>query len=249
MKNIFRLILLLLIAISCEEEQKLTFEMVERSNQSCPDCPNIEIAIPRALDDMAVAQAINTALEEEVISLLSFDDGGDIQNVDDAIASFTQGYQELKSKFPDETVGWEADIKGEVLFEDENILTLDIISYTFTGGAHGYSATTILNFDKRKGVELENWELFKDLEGFEKYAETKFRIQEKIPQDANINATGFMFERDNFHLPDNLGYTPEGIQLIYNQYEVASYAEGPIKLLLPYAEINHYLRRGVKPLE
>ena len=246
MKNTFKLILLLLITISCEKEQKLTFEMVERNNQSCSDCPKIEIAIPKALDDMAVANAINTALEEEVISLLSFDDGGAIQNIDDAISSFTKGYQELKTKFPDETVGWEADIKGEVLFEDPSVLTLAITSFTFTGGAHGYGAATFLNFDKRRGEELENWELFKDLEGFEKYAETKFRIQEGIPQDANINTTGFMFDRDVFHLPDNIGYTSEGIHLIYNQYEVASYADGPIELLLPYAEVNLYLKRRVK---
>ncbi|NAY91882.1 DUF4163 domain-containing protein [Muricauda sp. JGD-17] len=246
MKKIVSLLLLLLISIGCEEEHKLTFEPFELKNKSCADCPNIEIVIPKALDNMAVANTINNALEEEIISLLSFDDGGDIESMDHAMTSFTAGFQELKSKYPDETVGWEATIKGEVLFEDKEILTLVLNAYTFTGGAHGYGSTTLLNFDKNKGTELENWELFKDLEGFEKYAETKFRIQEGIPQDANINVTGFMFEKDSFHLADNVGYTPEGIRLIYNQYEVASYADGPIELMLPYAEINHYLKRKVK---
>ncbi|MEO0900921.1 MAG: DUF3298 domain-containing protein, partial [Bacteroidota bacterium] len=36
--------------------------------------------------------------------------------------------------------------------------------------------------------------------------------------------------RNLFHLSENIGYVPEGIQLIYNQYEVASYADGPIVL-------------------
>ncbi|MEX0362627.1 MAG: RsiV family protein, partial [Allomuricauda sp.] len=118
--------------------------------------------------------------------------------------------------------------------------------YTFTGGAHGYSAVTFLNFDKIKGQETEQWELFEDEEGFVNYAETKFRIQEGIPQDANINGTGFMFEGDHFHLSENLGYTQDGIQLIYNQYEIASYADGPKILTIPFAEANKYLKRPVK---
>ena len=143
-------------------------------------------------------------------------------------------------------IPWEATIDGEVVYEDENIITLMLNSYSFTGGAHGYASTSFLNFDKRQGTELENWELFDDLEGFEDFAETKFRIQEKIPQNKNINSTGFMFEGDSFHLSENLGYTQEGLQLIYNQYEVASYADGPIVLTLPYNEINLYLKRKVK---
>ncbi|MEO0900922.1 MAG: RsiV family protein [Bacteroidota bacterium] len=69
---------------------------------------------------------------------------------------------------------------------------------------------------------------------------------EKIPQDENINITGFMFDGDVFHLSENIGYVPEGIQLIYNQYEVASYADGPIVLTIPYTEINKYLKRGIQ---
>ncbi|WP_222982151.1 DUF3298 and DUF4163 domain-containing protein [Flagellimonas meishanensis] len=245
MKKLYRLPLLLLVLIGCEEEHKLTLASFELHKKTCPDCPDIAIQIPKALDNLAVAQAINNAVEEEIISLLSFDDGGAIENMEDAIVSFTKGYEELRSKFPDEAVGWEAKIKGEVLFEDKDLLTLAIDSYTFTGGAHGYGGTTLLNFDKRKGTELENWELFGDLEGFLQHAEIKFRIQEGIPQDVDINATGFMFDGDTFHLPDNVGYAPEGLRMIYNQYEVASYAEGPIELLLPYTEVNQYLKRRV----
>ena len=42
-----------------------------------------------------------------------------------------------------------------------------------------------------------------------------------------------MFEEDRFSLPENLGFTPGGLELLYNPYEVASYADGPISLVLP----------------
>nr|WP_298923913.1 DUF3298 and DUF4163 domain-containing protein [uncultured Allomuricauda sp.] len=247
MKNPLCLLLVLLLTIGCENEGNLTFEPLQLTGDTCKECPKIEINIPRALDETAVARAINSALEEELIALLSFDGELEIDNMDDAITSFTNSFKELKTKFPDETVGWEAEVNSEVVYEDDNILTLIFNAYTFTGGAHGYGSTTFLNFDKRKGVELENWELFEDMEGFQKFAETKFRIQEDIPQNENINITGFMFERDIFHLAENIGYTKDGIQLIYNQYEVASYADGPKTLALSYQEVNKYLKRIVKP--
>jgi len=126
------------------------------------------------------------------------------------------------------------------------VLCVVLNSYTFTGGAHGYGAATFLNFDKQQAIELENYELFSDIEGFTAHVETKFRETQQIPIDDNINATGFMFTNDAFHLPENLGFTKDGIQLIYNQYEVASYADGPIELTIPFAEVNLFLKDRFK---
>ncbi|WP_422349383.1 PdaC/SigV domain-containing protein [Flagellimonas sp.] len=246
MNKSFYLLLLLLLSLGCENDHKLTFETQQLEGESCDDCPEVQISLPKALDETILAEAINTALEEEVIAILSWDEDKEIETMEDAIRSFSGSFKELKNKFPDETVGWEAKINCDVAFEDKAMLTLVMNAYTFTGGAHGYSAVTFLNFDKIKGQETEQWELFEDEEGFVNYAETKFRIQESIPQDSNINGTGFMFEGDQFHLSENLGYTQDGIQLIYNQYEIASYADGPKILTIPFAEANKYLKRPVK---
>ncbi|WP_318310733.1 DUF3298 and DUF4163 domain-containing protein [Flagellimonas crocea] len=245
MKKFLAPILILCILLGCQTESKLTFEPTRMLGEDCKGCPKIEINFPNALDDSGVSEAINRSVREEIISILSFTEDENIDNVNKALQSFTSSYKELKTKFPDE-VQWEAKIDGEVVYEDENIITLVLNSYSFTGGAHGYASTSFLNFDKAESRELDNRELFKDLDGFEDFAETLFRNQEKIPREANINDTGFMFEGDAFHLPNNLGYTQDGLQLIYNQYEVASYADGPIVLTMPYAEVNPYLKRKVK---
>ncbi|MCL6267421.1 DUF3298 and DUF4163 domain-containing protein [Flagellimonas myxillae] len=237
------LLLLLLLSLGCETGHKLTFAPNQYHGKACKDCPDIKIDLIEALDETKVAEAINRSLQEEVIALLSFDEAENVDTMNKAIASFTKSFRELKDKFPDETVGWEAKISSDVAYEDNAMLTLVINAYTFTGGAHGYSSVSFLNFDKVKGTELENWELFEDEDGFRKYTETKFRIQEDVPQDENINSTGFMFEGDRFHLSENLGYTMEGIQLIYNQYEIASYADGPKIITIPFAEANKYLKR------
>ncbi|TFG74190.1 MAG: DUF3298 domain-containing protein, partial [Flavobacteriales bacterium] len=67
-----------------------------------------------------------------------------------------------------------------------------------------------------------------------------------IPLDKPINQTGLMFEQDTFYLPENIGFTKDGLQLLYNPYEVASYADGTIVLTLSYQEVGPFLSDKVQ---
>ncbi|MCM4166702.1 hypothetical protein KCTC52924_01551 [Arenibacter antarcticus] len=240
-------LLVLTMVWNCKDEEQLAFEPLEFNSESCSGCPKVSIAIPKALNKDTLSTTINNALQEEIISLLIYDDEIEASTIEEAIVSFTNGFLELKELYPDEPVGWEAQIEGKITYEDQSLLTIQLTSYSFTGGAHGFSTSRFLNFDKQKAIELDNTQLFKGEEDFTDYAENKFRIQEKIPQGTSINSTGFMFEGDEFYLPFNIGFTEMGLQLIYEQYEVASYAEGPITLTLPYSEIKSFLNFDLEP--
>ncbi|MBT9187202.1 DUF3298 and DUF4163 domain-containing protein [Zobellia russellii] len=237
-------IILFLALVGCQNENKLTFETLKLDETRCSECPSVEINIPKAIEDSKIATNINNAINEEIIETLNYDDELEATTIKDAVESFSNGYWELKKLYPEEATSWEAKIEGSVSYEDADFLTVELNSYIFTGGAHGYSSQHFLNFDKNKGKELENWEIFKDREDFEKFAEEKFRNQEHIPLDGPINSTGFMFERDMFYLPENIGFTEEGIKLLYNPYEVASYADGPIVLTLSFADAKPYLAKS-----
>lgn len=239
--------LLLMMCLGCENDAKLTFEPIDFDTYNCTDCPLVAISVPKALGNNKIDNTVNTAISEEIISLLNFDDETDAVTIQSAVESFQTEYMTIKEKFSEESMQWEAEIKGEIAYEDSNILTIRLNSYLFTGGAHGYSTTRFLNFDKKKGLALENMQLFKNQKTFEELAEIKFRAQEKIPAAQSINSTGFMFETEAFYLPENIGYTKEGLQLFYEQYEVASYADGPVVLTLPYEEIMGYLALSMKP--
>ncbi|MGB5553095.1 MAG: DUF3298 domain-containing protein [Flavobacteriaceae bacterium] len=235
-----------LFILSCKNDSKLTFETKHMVGQTCESCPKVQINIPSVIEKTKIGETIDNILQEEIIYLLTFDEEIDATTIDEAIASFNSGYEELKTLYPDESVGWEAKIEAKISFENENVLTILMDSYVFSGGAHGYNAIRYLNFDKKKGIELETWQLFKNAPDFEKFAESKFKAQENIPTNQAINSTGFMFENDTFYLPENIGFTENGLQLLYNQYEVASYADGPIKLTLPFEEVSAFLAYKVK---
>jgi len=237
---------LLVLIISCEDNRNVTFEALSLRNSKCEECPEVSIAVPKASGNSKLAKSINLALQEEVISKLTFDDELNAETIQQAIESFTNGYFELKKIYPDETIGWKAIINGLVTFEDNDLITIELQSYLFTGGAHGYGSTNFLNFNKKSGKEIDARELFEDKEGFQKYAESQFRIQQNIPVNKSINSTGFMFDKDLFYLPENIGFTEKGLKLLYNQYEVASYADGPIELTLPYKDIQKFLSGKIK---
>lgn len=246
MKPSYCVFLLFLFLIGCQNESKLTFEPYLVETEPCDNCPKIDISLPKAIDNNRLARTINTALQEEVISLLHFDDESEITDINSVIKSFGKGFLDLQERYEDETTPWEAKIDSKITFEDSHILTIVLDAYIFTGGAHGYTSKRFLNFDKVKGAELENWQLFKDSIAFRNLAERKFRAKENIPQDKPINYTGFMFEQDSFYLPENIGFTEKGMKLLYNQYEVSTFAEGTIELVLPYQEVQKFLKLKVK---
>lgn len=233
--------------VGCNDENQLVLEPVQITNSYCKDCPDISISYPRVIEDTQLGKSLNSSVEEEIIALLTFSDTLEVTSVEEAISSFTNGYKELKTVYPTEAIDWEARIEAMVSFENNKIISIQMDSYLFTGGAHGYASTQFLNFDKEKGIEIDTGGFFKDLLEFRKYAETKFRAQEKIPKEAPINSTGFMFEQDTFYLPENIGLTSKGILLLYNQYEVASYADGQIELLIPFKEAKNFLVKKITP--
>lgn len=235
----------ILLLIGCNNDNNLTFDTTTIQDEICASCPKVAIQLPNAIDQTKFAKTINIALREEVISLLQYDDADEVSTIQSAITSFKNGYLELQKLYNDESTPWEATITGRVTFEDDNFLTIALDTYIFTGGAHGYTSKQFLNFDKQHALELENNELFENEEDFRSFVETQFRKKEKIPQDKPINATGFMFENDSFHLPENMGFDTEGLVLIYNPYEVASYADGTIEMTVSHSQVKQFL--SIKP--
>ncbi len=243
-----RLLSILVLALwGCQGETKTEWRPREYLGTVCEACPAVRIAVPEAGETTPLGRGVNRAIREEVIELLDYDETREASSIPEAIEAFGAGYRQVKQQFPDEAIGWEAIIEGIVTYEDATLVSLRLEMYTFTGGAHGLSTTHYLNFDRMTGEELNNEQLFADWDALEKLAEKTFREAHRIPYGTNINQTGFMFEGNQFHLPENMGFTTEGLELYYNPYEIASYADGPISLIMPMERIAPLLAARLRP--
>ncbi|WP_424003326.1 DUF3298 and DUF4163 domain-containing protein [Maribacter sp. IgM3_T14_3] len=247
MKSKLSCLLICFLLFACNNKDSLSFEPLTIATESCDNCTSVRIEIPEATGKTKLSKTINSALEGEIIALLNFDEESNAQNLEEAKEAFVYDYEELTGKFPEESMPWEATIEGTITFENKDIITIKLESYIYTGGAHGYGTNRFLNFDKLNGVELYQEDLFKNLDEFKIFAEALFRKQENIPAEGSINNTGFMFESESFYLPDNLGYTENGLLLFYEPYEIASFADGPISLTIPYTEANTFLKYPQQP--
>lgn len=241
-------ILLLLITIifsNCSNE-KIEFSTQtweQKSALPCEEiCTRISIKVPFANNDSKVADSINQHLLNTIKEVVYFGENPKKQvTYPEITQSFIKAYEDMKKQFPVETIGWEAIVEGKTTCQNEDLIALQIGYYNYTGGAHGYTGVKSILINKDDGSLYSAKTIFKDLTTFKKYAEKRFRKTFKIADHYTINATGFMFNEDKFDLPSTLIFNDKGLILYYNTYEIASYADGPKQLFLPYSEIGDFL--------
>lgn len=240
----------ILLWTSCSKDKTLIFQeklLTKDAVEVCVNnnCPNFNIQYLEAISNGDNAMLFNTLVTNEVTKLLlSFQDTPSDKNINvqDALLFFIDDFRNYENDIGNNFVPYEADTYMEVIYQSPELISIDLNFYFFTGGAHGYGGTRFLNFDAKTGAILTLDQVFTDIQKIEEITEKMIREQYNIPVSHNINSTGFWFENDTFHLPENIGFTATEVLLIYNQYEIASYAEGAISLSIPKTEITQYLR-------
>ena len=240
-RTYFLFLILLGFLFSCAEDPDLQFENRQLSGEVCKDCPDISIDIPAAVGEGRSAKNINAVLQEEIIAVLNYDDDREVASIEQAMQSFKEQNQALNKQYKDEKGRWEADIKGAVIYQSTELLSIRLECYTDTGGAHGFTYSTWFNFDAQKGELLLNEELFTDLSLFFEIAEEAFREKEGLKKNESLSKAGLFFDGDEFKLPENIGVLHDGILLYYNQGEVSSYIDGPIEIKLPFKKLKDIL--------
>ena len=246
-----QVLLLFFLFTACKNEPKvkeipLHFEpvsVIKKSGQGCLsddfDCTIISIDVPKAIGGKDISRKINATLKKHIFSLAFSEEPSEATSYEAYAKEFIANQQQTAEEF-NESIPWRAIVTGQLIFESEDLLSIAIDSEIFTGGAHGYRSISFFNFDPNTGKQLEHRDLF--TKEFMKYAESAFRTQYDIPQGESINSTGLWFENDRFSLPHNIGFDGENILLVYNSYEVASYAEGEFRLEFPLEEVRPYLK-------
>ncbi len=237
MKRIALFILVSFAVFSCNQEVDLTFsETSFEKNENAI----IDINIPNAEGDNDVSESINSTIENFIVNTLSFSEDSLINiSLNDAVTKFDSIYIAFKDDFEENSLVWEALIDGEVTYQSPAITCIAINSYLNTGGAHGNMTISFLNFNSQTGQLLIIDDYIKNRPGFIKLAEKYFNIELQESSD-KTNFDDYFFGED-FHLPENIGFSDDGIILLYNVYEIAPYSEGITEFIIPFEEVLPYL--------
>jgi hypothetical protein len=220
----------------------LAFETFEATEEACemPECTFIEITLPILSGGRPSAEEkINAFIDSLYRTNLKMQMPEGMGNVsyDRMCEAFIEGYELFTMEFPDSPQKWEYMMTAESSALLDDYFTMVINTESYLGGAHPNSQTMAATFDLETGNEIN------PLDGYDeattmKIAERYFRKYHEIDDLSDLNDRGFMFEDGQFTLPENMALTESGILMIYNSYEVASYAEGGTSFVLPYDSLQ-----------
>jgi len=248
MFNKFRfLFLLFIVTIGCKKEASITltsenFSEEFQGNCKSNDCAKVTIDYIKVIGAEEAAKKINFTIGNSIIYFLNSDLEKKIRatTISEAANAFLKSYEADKKDFPDLSP-YQAEIYVSNSYSSEKIISIKTSFYNYTGGAHGNTIISYLNFDPKTGGILTKNSLLKNKKEFTQFAEKIFRKEKNILEGESINSTGFWFENDTFSLPESIGFSKTHLILIYNQYEIASYADGPIEIQIPMEEVKTYL--------
>lgn len=156
---------------------------------------------------------------------------------DDLIKDFTQMLKEEGIS----GLGWYQEAIGKIDLSDD-IANLEIINYSFMGGAHPNAYVQYTNFDLKTGKIIQYDDLIKDSLAFTKIVQDKFMIgvKERVGDDMVLED---FFWGSGFHLAENFKLEKDSIELLYNPYEAAAYAFGSFPVRIAKKDLKGSIKR------
>lgn len=174
-----------------------------------------------------------------------------IKDIDKEIKTFVEQHKKEFLKNVEETKKIEDDFQYEFLVqydthEDQNIKSIHLIVETYTGGAHytreDKTITYLKDSHKKITIEdlLETKEKFSKLATLSYYYVMELGQKEEQPYDEAFVKEGTQANLKNY---EHFYLDEEGLHLLFPPYQVSSWSDGEIKILLTYEEINPLLKK------
>ncbi len=222
---------------SCTSEFKpATFKTTSIDNTFEAD---IMVSYDKAKGGNELSEAINSNIESTIISTLnSSENKTDLNTV---LKDFNSEYISFKKDFPEASeLVWELSVETELTYQSKDVITIAISSYEFKGGAHGNDKIEFLNLNAKTGEILNQNDIIESVDDFKALAKTHFIKSLEVEED-NLKMEDFFFGKP-FQLPENIGFSQDGFVLLYNVYEVASYNQGYTEFVIPFEDVESYLK-------
>lgn len=223
---------------------KYNYKTLKQRAADCDNKPDSGCTIAQIKYPVFVGQKVlNDTISQNLLASFKLNDKKPDSSLQQLIRHFLKLYEDDKRVNKRPGLIYTLDSKASVIRQDSNLLTLQFIEYSYTGGAHGGSSIRFVNWDTklRKKIVLNDILIDGYAGVLNKIAEKIFRKQEKLSDTISL-ADGYFFKDNKFSLNNNYLISPIGIRFHYNNYEIKPYAAGPTDMLISYSEIESLLR-------
>ena len=142
------------------------------------------------------------------------------------------------------SLNYEDQSASYVLFHGGDLLSVAYFAYSYTGGAHGNYGTTAASYDLRTGRRLRYDDILLPSAAARLPALLAAAVRPLVglgPGEA-LDKTLFVKAMPVTH---NVFLTSGGVEFIYQPYEIASYAQGEVRVFVPLGQVRELLRPGL----
>lgn len=223
---------------ACEtSKESLQFEEKTISNT---DGAKIEVNYPFYTDNSESAKLINKNLSNVIANAINPMDTLKNVSIERAAEMFNTTYKNFLRDFEDSNQVWEAFIDAEQTYQSPQVLSVSVNSYVDTGGAHGNTVINFLNFNPENGKLYDNSDILELNDGLKELVKENFLAA--IGKKTVKSDLKDYFFGEEFHLPENFGFSDDGLIFLYNTYEVSAYSLGITEFEIPYDQLSDYLK-------
>lgn len=124
----------------------------------------------------------------------------------------------------------------------KDITHVYMLTFAYTGGAHYTRDDTSLYYDNKTKEFVDLKYFFKDEESFKKLSSIAYyyvlKLEDKTFDELWVKR-GTDPTIDNYR---HFNFKDEGLEILFPPYQIASWADGEIKITIPYEEINDLLK-------
>lgn len=270
MKKLFPLIFIaLLAACSFGEKKQATNELLEadpiptyvdyriqKINQKVGQCGvdassekcllfQIEYPVITGKVSQVVVDNINRQIESEIL-LNTPVEKGSVNSVEEMVEELTSTYKQLVDDFEDYEQSWLVEINADILYQNEDYISLASTVFNYTGGAHPNNSQIYKSYDLKTGNVITLSDLF--VEGYQntlfQAAEIEFRMQKEIPPQNTLASAGYWFEDDQFELNENFAIINKSLIFYFNPYEIGPYSLGATELELKLTDYVDLIKKN-----
>lgn len=225
------------------------------SDSSKPKCElNIEFTFPTSGPDQQVLKKMQSLFISK-----SFGDNFAHLSPQEAVPAYQKAYIESYQEFEKESYSSSFEMPAEELFSSPSfnfyeftkntiyfnqsgILCNHVFTENYTGGAHGSHKETAYSIFTATGQIITEKDLFCDdcLNQITELILATLVKENGVNQAKDLENIGF-FEVESISPNGNFLINDKGITYLFNEYEIAPYVMGAIKVFLPYKSLAPYL--------
>jgi hypothetical protein len=252
LKQSFGFFLIVVLALACaklKEQPVVDFVMKDLKVESSPNCredsacATFQVQYPEFLSlDTAIRKSITDRITNHFANAIVVDGSSQPGSLQQLGNDFVSDFSEFTKEEPGFDLGWYFRGQVTVLISSDTLISMQVDSETFTGGAHANYTTNFVNVEPKNGTEFLLDQMLRPgyREDLNRLAAEELESQLQLNDVDSLESSGL--DDGKFEFNENYGFRKEGIVFYFDASEFGSPVDDPVEVIIPYEKLRDWMR-------